>query len=664
MKTKWFIVLGAGLFLAGLLLGSAWSGGDADHGHGEEGSGVTTWTCSMHPEIQLPQPGPCPKCGMDLIPLKTDTSAKLGRRELRLSERARALAEIRTALVKREFVPVEVRMTGKVAYDETRLAYITARMAGRIDRLFVNYAGIPVKTGDHMVYFYSPALMTAQEELLQSLKTYVSAPEGMLKNEGLANLNASRDKLKLWDITPEQIQTIEKRGKADDHMTIYAPLGGIVIGKHVEEGAYIKTGTRIYTIADLSQVWIFLDAYESDLQWLRYGQNVEFSTKAYPGKGFKGRIAFIDPILNDKTRTVRVRVTVDNTSGMLKPGMFIKAVVKAQVTAEGAIVERELAGKWISPMHPEIIKDEPGNCDVCDMPLVKAESLGYVDAGETQTPPLVIPASAPLITGKRAVVYVRSENSVDIFKGKEIVLGPRAGDYYIVKSGLEEGETVVVQGNFKIDSALQIQAKPSMMSPQGGGPAPGHHHGPASKINPLHKMPETEHVTVPDAFHQSLDVLFEAYFSLQKALADDDAAAAARNSKHIQEALAAIEAGGLNKEAMGAWKEISGELKTIVQALLKASAIEKQREHFSQLSESLVQVAGKFGHTLKSPVVRFACSMAFKGRGATWLQSNADLKNPYYGGAMLKCGDMVESFVPFASAEQETKAEGHKSHGR
>ncbi len=197
-------------------------------------------------------------------------------------------------------------------------------------------------------------------------------------------MDSAREKLRLLGLTEEQIAQIETQEKPTDHVTIYAPLGGIVIDKLKQEGERVGLGERIYTIADLNQVWVHLDAYESDLAWVRYGQEVTLSTEAYPGTEFKGRIAFIQPVLNDRTRTVKVRVNVPNPDGKLKPDMFVHAVVRPMVASAGRVLDPSLAGKWISPMHPEIVKDEPGNCDVCGMPLVRAETLGYVAADRTR----------------------------------------------------------------------------------------------------------------------------------------------------------------------------------------------------------------------------------------------------------------------------------------
>ncbi|HAU37562.1 MAG TPA: metal transporter, partial [Phycisphaerales bacterium] len=290
-------------------------------------------------------------------------------------------------------------------------------------------------------------------------------------------------------LTAEQVAAVEQRGKAEDHVTVNAPVSGIVIQKNAQEGMYVQTGTHIYAIADLSQLWVKLDAYEADLSWLRYGQKVEFTSVSYPGETFTGTIAFIDPILNPVTRTVKVRVNVPNPRGKLKPEMFVHGVVHSRVAAGGRVLDEALAGKWMCPMHPEIVKDSAGKCDLCGMPLVQAESLGYVSAAPTeQDKPLVIPVSAALVTGTRAIVYVEKPGVAQpTYEGREIVLGPRAGNYYLVRQGLTEGERVVTRGNFKIDSALQIQAKPSMMSPEGGGASAGHSHARPASPAPEHK---------------------------------------------------------------------------------------------------------------------------------------------------------------------------------
>jgi len=489
----------AGYFVNSLLQGPP-TGPEHEHPGGQAAEQApTVWTCSMHPQIRLPKPGKCPICFMDLIPITTEDSV-VGERQISFSEEALKLMEVQTTLVERKFVEAEIRMVGKVDYDETRVKNITAWVPGRIDRLYVDFTGITVSKGDHMVDLYSPELISAQAELLQALKAAGSVKEStseLMKRTTLATLEAARDKLRLLGLARAQIDKIESSGAPVTHITIYSPMGGIVIHKHATEGMYVNTGTPIYTLADLSRLWVKLDAYESDLSWIRYGQEVEFSTEAYPGQVFKGKISFRDPILNAKTRTVKVRVNVDNPDGKLKPGMFVRSVLRARVAQGGAVMDPDLAGKWICPMHPSVVKAQPGTCDICGMDLVATESL-YTAAREPNEPPLVIPATAPLITGKRAVVYVRiPDANKPTFEGREVVLGPRAKDYYLVIEGLAEGEVVVTNGNFKIDSALQIQAKPSMMNPQGDGSVSGHHHGQNQERHiPQHQESKVEEQTV------------------------------------------------------------------------------------------------------------------------------------------------------------------------
>ena len=453
----------------------------SDEGNHAQHTQEQMWTCSMHPQIQQPKPGKCPICFMDLIPVETGSDTmEAGSSQISFSPEAIKLMELQTTPVERKFVEAEIRLVGKIEYDETKLKHVTAWAGGRIDRLFVDFVGTEVIEGDHMVRLYSPELISAQTEYLQALKSVENMPGNtseLIRKSNNATLKAAKEKLLLLGLTELQLKDIQSKGEPTDYLTIYAPVGGIVLEKHVTEGAYVKTGTMIYTIADLSSIWVKLDAYESDVALVSYQQEVDFTTEAYPGEIFKGKITFIPPTLDPKTRTVKLRVNVPNPDGKLKPGMFVRAIVHSKLAQNGVVADPNLANKFVCPMHPSIIKDKPGVCDICEMDLVKAEYRGIDLADQNELPPLVIPASAPLMTGKRAVVYVKTtETEKPTYEGREIVLGPRAGDYYIVKEGLSEGEIVVTRGNFKIDSALQIQAKPSMMSPS-GGTAPMHHQG-------------------------------------------------------------------------------------------------------------------------------------------------------------------------------------------
>ncbi|MHC4375518.1 MAG: efflux RND transporter periplasmic adaptor subunit [Planctomycetota bacterium] len=475
----------------------------------------------MHPQIQLPGPGQCPICAMDLIPVTPGTGLG-GLRRLTIRPDQRALMRVHTVPVERRYPEASLRLVGKVTYDETRLGYITAWVPGRIDELYVDFTGVTVRKGDHMVKLYSPELYTAQQELLQAKVSLVAMQKSnlaSLRDSAQGTIDSAREKLRLWGLTAQQVSEIEERGKPEEHVTIYSPSSGLVIHRNAQEGMYVETGTRIFTIADLSHVWVQLDAYESDLAWLRYGQEVSFETEAYRGRKFTGRISFIDPVLQSSTRTVSVRVNVLNPDGLLKPGMFVRAVVRARIAASGQVMDPSLAGKWLSPMHPEIVKDGPGTCDVCGMDLVPAEELGYVAANEAVTEaPLVVPVAASLMTGTRAVVYVElPDTEAPTYEGREVVLGPRAGDFYIVRYGLQEGELVVAEGNFKIDSALQIQAKPSMMNPSGGQSSTGHDHGGSDKMEMAPE--EMTSSGLSEAAQARLQLLERQYSGVKEAVA-------------------------------------------------------------------------------------------------------------------------------------------------
>ncbi len=597
----------------------------------------------MHPQINLPKPGQCPICFMDLIPLEEESGGDESPRRLTMSARAAALADIQTSPVERKYATARVRMVGKIVADETRMADITAWVGGRLDRLFVDYTGTTVRKGDHLVSLYSPDLIVAQTEYLRSIE---SAERASRLDPKLAEsqLQSAEEKLRLMGLLPRQIEEIRERGTPSDHLTVYSPIGGIVMEKHANEGAYVATGTRIYTVAELSVVWVYLHAYESDLPWLRYGQRVEFTTESRPGEVFEGRIAFIDPVLDEKTRTVRVRVNVANADGTLKPGMFVRAVVQGRLDASGDIFDPLLAGKWICPMHPEIVKEASDDCGICGMELVPAAELGYSVAAETAGPALVIPATAPLITGKRAVVYVAvPDTDRPAFEGREVILGPRAGDEYVVRRGLNEGERVVTNGNFKLDSALQIRAKPSMMNP------PEEKDRLAEGAEPL---------DVPAAFRAELNPIYEAYLEAHTALADDRPAEASAAFAGMKQVLDAFQAGDISAKTRNGWREIREALATALRDLDGETDIEMIRTRFEPLSEGILELAGRFGHARKDALHRAFCPMAFENRGAAWLQSGETISNPYFGHAMLRCGEIQETFAPAGAVDSDDESEG------
>ena len=453
------------------------------------------WTCSMHPQVRLPGPGACPICGMKLTPVSQQKSEQ---------EQTEQRASVETEAIAFHELLKEIRTVGKVDYNERRVKNIATRIAGRVDRVHADFTGIEVKKNDHLVDIYSPTLVSAQSELLRALE----AAENTAGDRRFAKvtLDAARAKLHLLGILPEQIQEIEKNHKEHTHLTIYAPIAGTIVEKMVREGQYVQEGESLYRIAEMDPIWLYLDIYEYDLGWVRYGQSVDVSVEAYPGETFQGTVVFIDPFLNDQTRTVKVRVNLKNPDRRLKPAMYASARLRVRLRGDGTPEPTGLEGKFICPMHPEIVRGEAGICSICEMDLERVpagpaistanlndENAEHIEhAGEaTAGTVLAIRASAVLDTGRRQVTYRKTTTGA--FELVDLTLGPRAElkdesgkliSYFPVLQGVHPGDEVVIRGGFMIDSQRQIEGMPSLLYLQGQSAANLHSgHSGASSPN-------------------------------------------------------------------------------------------------------------------------------------------------------------------------------------
>jgi len=381
--------------------------------------GTVQYTCPMHPFIINDKPGSCPVCGMELV--KKIESARTGGKEpdmpghVSLSPAQMVMANVATTEVTTIPLNKEINATGIVQYDQSRQAKVSAWVAGRIDKLHVNKVGEYVSKNRPVAEVYSPDLVSAQQEYLLALRSrdqLRNSPIRSISQGGEGLVASARQRLKLLGVKDEQIAGLEKAGQPNIRLPIYTPLSGVVIEKIALEGQYVNVGDPLFNIADLSTVWVEVEVYENEFPNIKIGQTVDIFSQSYPGTTFRGRVAFIYPFLDPKTRTVKVRVVIPNPGLRLKPDMFVTATVKAPL------------GNFV-----------------------------------------VVPVTAVMDTGRRQTVWV--EMKPGMFEPRDIKVGVRSGDTIQILSGLKAGEKVASSGGYLIDSEAQLRGG-------GGGGHAGH----------------------------------------------------------------------------------------------------------------------------------------------------------------------------------------------
>ncbi len=345
----------------------------------EDTSQEAVYTCPMHPQIRQPTIGRCPICGMELVPAAS-AAADLDAFSVKIEPAQRRLANIQTSPVESGPLETTLEAVGVIAIDESRQATISAYIDGRLERLFADYTGVDIAKGDHLAIIYSPQLFAAQVDYVEarrSLDVSGGLPAVRQAQESLAR-NA-RQRLREYGMTEEQVSELEQTGDAQSRLTIYSPQGGTVVEKLAIEGNYVKAGEPIYRIAELSTVWLLLKVFPEDATQIRFGQRVQATVPSLPGTPLVGRVAFVDPVVDPQTRTVAVRVELLNDNKKLRPGDYAQVSVVVPVGPRGDVYDADLANKWISPMHPQIIRDEKGKCPICGMDLVPTSTFGFVD---------------------------------------------------------------------------------------------------------------------------------------------------------------------------------------------------------------------------------------------------------------------------------------------
>lgn len=564
------IAVFVGLFAGWIIFGNNGSKSNSKstisdtHDHSNEPQ-EEVWTCSMHPQIMLPEPGDCPICGMDLILAETGAE-ELAINEIKMSKNAMSLANIQTTIVGSN-TPSEkdgiISLSGKIAANEQNNAVQASYFDGRIEQLNVNYDGQKVTKGQLLATIYSPNLVAAQQELITATSLKESQP---------ALYKAVRNKLKNWKLSNSQIDAIESSGNVRDNFPVYATINGTVSEVMAREGDYIKQGQPILKVSNLNSVWAEFDAYENQISNLKEGQKIKIYANAYSTKEFDASISFIDPVLNNATRTITVRATIKNNDNLFKPGMFVTGKIQGKT--------------------------------------VKSEMLN-------------IPASAVMWTGERSLVYIKTNPNEPIFEMREVSIDKRNGENYRISAGLQDGDEVVTNGIFTVDAAAQLQGKKSMMNK-----------GKVVKSEmPISQMK----MKFPESFKNSFNDVIKPYLEMKDAFVKNDVKQVSAFAKKTSKSLKALDTGSLGKmEQLHIKKSIE-----MIDAISENDDLKNQRNYFVLLNENIVPIAMNADGNNQILFVQ-KCPMANNNKGAIWLSTEKDIKNPYYGDDMLTCGSVIE----------------------
>ncbi len=583
------------ILVVGLLLGKFFLGNSSTDNSSKNQTNETVeehWTCSMHPQIDMPQPGQCPICGMDLI-LAEVTTDGLKANQFKLSSNALALANIQTTIIgTASSASSGVKLSGKIVENERNMAIQTAHFGGRIEKLYINSEGEKVKRGQLLARIYSPELFAAQQELLTAV---------LLKESQPALYKAVRGKLKLWKLSDKQINSIEASKKPISNFPIYANVSGIVTEKMVEEGNHVTEGAPLLKITNLNTVWGNFDVYENQIAQFKKGQEILITTNAYPTKKFKAKVSFIDPILDTKTRTVKLRAVLNNKQRIFKPGMFI----------EGKITGSKSVNK---------------------------------DA-------ISVPTTAVLWTGKRSVVYVKSNPNEPVFEMREVTLGSKLGENYEVVEGLENGEEIVSNGTFTVDAAAQLQGKKSMMNKEGGKTTTGHEGHLGIQTNTNNNIKEDAMVMIDKSkinstFKQQLGKVVAGYILLKNALVEDNMNMAQKEAQQVKKALEKVDMTLLKGDAHNVWMKFLKPIKENLSKVQNALEIKSQRAAFLIVGKQLSKGIETFGIQTENdqPLYLEFCPMTDNNNGGFWLSYDKEIKNPFFGKAMLSCGEVKATY--------------------
>ncbi len=557
-------------------------------GHDHSGAGTAAdgagpiqyYTCGMHPWVILPRPGDCPICQMKLTPL--DPAKFTG--QVAIDPVVVQSIGVRIEPVVEGPLVRTIRTVGTVEYDETRVRDVNTKISGWIEALHVDFVGAPVEQGQPLFEVYSPALFQAQEEYLLALRTQRTIPDGR-GGQPLDLVRSARTKLELFDVTPEQVESLAAAEEPSRTMTILSPHTGTVIAKHANEGMRIDSGMQVFRIADLSRVWVLVTLYESQLPFVSEGQAAVMTLPYIPGQSFEGRVVYIYPYVDTRTREVQVRLEFENPTGLLKPGMFATVELRSTLRREAVLV----------------------------------------------------PRASVISTGTRSVAFVSLGEGK--FEPRQVRLGVEAGEGRVeVLDGLRPGELVVTSGQFLLDSESRVREALAKMIR--GDLA-------SEQTAQVASAGASELRSLPDAVATGLADGLRAYFLIGERLASDTAGGVAEPARSLAAALNSV-IGVPIPEDEHFWHKHTEAAVVRGKALELASLtnLAASREAFAELSVALDKLIRATGvpPVLDASVQALHCPMFREGQGgAIWLQPAGSVRNPFFGSTMLECFDRREA---------------------
>lgn len=589
MKKYQSYIIGAILLIGGVAIGwllKPQADMSAHAGHNHESNTAATapasaeiWTCSMHPQVRQDEFGICPICEMDLIVLD-NTMGNDDPTILMMSKEAAKLAQVETFVVggttttsgKSEVETDVIQVDGTIKMDERTIKSQAAHIGGRIEEMIVNYDGQYINAGQKIATLFSTELLAASQEL-------ITASQYDDRIEGLQD--AAIQKLKNWKISDAQINSIIKNSQTIETVDIFADYSGYVLDKKLNQGDHVKLGQALYTIGKTSKLWLIFDVFESDLSQVRKGNKLTFTTASLPGEVFAASISYIDPMLNNNTRTASVRAEINNTGNKLKPGMLLSGKIK-------------VADK----------KDNKGQSGI-----------------------VKVPNTAILWTGDRSVVYVQlDDDEIPTFQFREVSVANRSGQYSTITEGIVNGERVVTHGAFAVDAAAQLNNNMSMIN-----------RDVAIKTDEQSNVVPSYAEDTPVAFKEQLDQVASQYIILKDALVNTDGGQAKAAMDQFSQSVEAVDMSLLKGEAHMYWMSQLSIIKSHGDKIGNSSDVEDQRKQFSFLSVAIINAIKAFGTNDKTYYVQY-CPMALDNSGASWIAKEDQIRNPYFGDKMMKCG--------------------------